>query len=246
MADSRGHKAWLWRLGEAKLIATALQTQKGCQKWEYIACAFSYFQFILTESHLDLTGRRLCFHLKIIKVLMCKVLQVFFLYECKREHVQQWMKLCRTLRCGFTQKANITGSHHLNNSQKCQNPVIITPKTKAFMSESSTDERLVHPCCIRVSQTRQICQSFGYTGKLQKNEWGASLCLEQQLLGGPWLVGPPGGIRRTSTYNTNMTTCWNRVGANSVATQPQPRMHILLLTWKYFFHKAITFHSSQN
>lgn len=64
---------------------------------------------------------------------------------------------------------------------------------------------------------RQTCQSFCSTWNLQRDEWGASLCLGRQLLGGPQVGSPLGGIKQTSACNTNTTTCSNRVDANSDA-----------------------------
>lgn len=99
---------------------------------------------------------------------------------------------------------------------------------------------------VRFAGIGQTCQSFYYAGKLQKGDWGASLCFEQQLLGGPLVVSPPGGIKKTYTYSTNIPTCWNRVDSNSVETQPPPRIPFSSIHENIFFHKAITFHSSHN
>lgn len=59
-----------------------------------------------------------------------------------------------------------------------------------------------------------------------------------QRLGGPQVGSPLGGIRGTSTYNTNKKTCWNRAHTNSKASQPKPK-HTLNSPFKNIvFHKA--------
>lgn len=105
-------------------------------------------------------------------------------------------------------------------------------KQSTHVRFNSLNKWLVHShfgCCrlAEVVGITQTCQSFRYTGKLQKDEWRARLCLGRQLLGGPQVGSPLGGIRETSTCNTNTATCWNRVHANADATQPQLRIHFL-------------------